>query len=231
MKLNEIRIWSQDGPEEEIEIRCVKAVEKFWKQGVKQLEIEISAFNSDDGFRFALAALYNDPSATRSLARHLLEEAFPKMYYCDMSFYNETITDKLEPPLERQEFEEELQENLRWAERKTLEKLPSKLREKIAKGKELIVTLNTYIICYAEDHDVRYILDAYNTHYQASAMTSFLENKANRLGKLIGFRPEKRTDIKILNVDDEEDGIYATVQIKSRRELEEDQARKQTSSQ
>jgi len=226
----EIVIWSQDGPEEEIEIRCVKAVERFWKKGVKQLGIEVRAMHPDEDFPFALAAVYEDRRRTRAVARRLVDEAFPRLRYCSMFFYEEPYLEKLEGLLSREEAEKELQKNLEWAEEKTREKLPAAIKGKVERGKELNVLLDVWILCYARDGETIYVLDAYDSHHEAMMLMDFLEEKANKLGKLIGFKAEERTDIKISSLDDEEDGVYATVQIKSRREIEEEETRRQTSS-
>jgi len=219
--MTEIVIWSKDGPEEEIEIRCVKAVEKFWKKGVKQLEIEVRALHPDEDFPFALAAVYEDQSRTRAIARKLVDEAFPRLRYCSMFFYEEPYLQNLEGLLSREEAERELQKNLEWAEQKTREKLPATIKEKVEKGKELRVLLDTWIFCYVSDHETTYVLDAYDSYGEAMMLMDFLEEKANKLGKLVGFKLEKRTDVEVFSIDDERDAVYATVQIKSIRQNDE----------
>ena len=95
------------------------------------------------------------------------------------------------------------------------------IKEDVEKGKELRVLLNTWILCYARDHGMIYVLDAYDSHHEATILIDFLQAKASKLGKPLGFGLEKRTDIDILSVNDERDAIYATVQIKSSRQIEE----------
>lgn len=213
----------KDGPEEEIETRCVKAVEKFWKQSVKQLEIEVRALHSRRDFPFALAAVYKDPNKTRAIARKLVDEAFPRLRYCAMYFYEEPYLEKVEGLFSREEVEKELQKNLEWAEEKTREKLPATIKEKVEKGKELRVLLDTWIFCYARDHERTYVLDAYDSYGEAMMLMDFLEDKASRLGKLVGFKLEKRTDVEVFSIDDDRDAVYATVKTKSIRQDDEKQ--------
>lgn len=205
-------IWQEDGDIEEALNIAGRVVKDLWSQRTAKGYLSLYGHNNDEMYAYTVYASLEGPKGVPGLVRRLVARARGSIKEITVRLLTTEDKDLIGPSESYRpiaEFRAEAATTDESVKKMVLEQLPASFKDKISAGKEFVVEYDIRAAFLILSQGSRILLDTFGPFIpeeEARALTF-----AKELGEVKGYAISQVREVKVVNVEEEPESIFAFV--------------------